>query len=168
MVCWINFLGKSVAGSFSVHRQRRMRVCWFVQVMNEAQKQLKSAPPDSLTYRLAVCFAIINSNHGGLRAIAHLWQVCVLSSVTFSIVDTVKSPAKRMVGTTQLHFLIKGIMFVLKQLEHVYPPPPPPHPDQEKKMCASNLNHSILSRIYFLRGTKTSPWWTTSVEIQIE
>lgn len=48
------------------------------EVSSEAAKQLKSAPPDSLTYRLAVCFAIINHNHGGLQAIAHLWQEFIL------------------------------------------------------------------------------------------
>uniref|UniRef100_UPI0037E8220F rab3 GTPase-activating protein catalytic subunit isoform X2 n=1 Tax=Semicossyphus pulcher TaxID=241346 RepID=UPI0037E8220F len=40
--------------------------------------QLKSAPIDSLTYRLALCVCLINYNHGGLRAVAHLWQEFVL------------------------------------------------------------------------------------------
>ncbi|XP_041671566.1 rab3 GTPase-activating protein catalytic subunit isoform X2 [Cheilinus undulatus] len=40
--------------------------------------QLKSAPIDSLTYRLALCICLINYNHGGLRAVAHLWQEFVL------------------------------------------------------------------------------------------
>lgn len=48
------------------------------EISNEAAKQLKSAPPDSLTYRMAVCFAIINHNHGGLHALAHLWQEFIL------------------------------------------------------------------------------------------
>ncbi|KAL8588274.1 hypothetical protein ACOMHN_008577 [Nucella lapillus] len=48
------------------------------EVFSEALKQLKSCSPDSLTYRLAVSFSIINHNHGGLRAIAHLWQEFVL------------------------------------------------------------------------------------------
>ncbi|XP_076435585.1 rab3 GTPase-activating protein catalytic subunit-like [Babylonia areolata] len=48
------------------------------EVFSEALKQLKSCSPDTLTYRLAVSFAIINHNHGGLRAIAHLWQEFVL------------------------------------------------------------------------------------------
>ncbi|XP_071319577.1 rab3 GTPase-activating protein catalytic subunit [Trachinotus anak] len=40
--------------------------------------QLKSAPSDSLTYRLALCVCLVNYNHGGLRAVAHLWQEFVL------------------------------------------------------------------------------------------
>ncbi|KAM6898865.1 rab3 GTPase-activating protein catalytic subunit isoform 1-T2 [Lycodopsis pacificus] len=40
--------------------------------------QLKSAPSDSLTYRLALCACLVNYNHGGVRAVAHLWQEFVL------------------------------------------------------------------------------------------
>lgn len=40
--------------------------------------QLKSAPSSSLTYRLALCACLVNYNHGGLRAVAHLWQEFVL------------------------------------------------------------------------------------------
>ncbi|XP_068161266.1 rab3 GTPase-activating protein catalytic subunit [Antennarius striatus] len=40
--------------------------------------QLKSAPTDSLTYRLALCVCLVNYNYGGLRAVAHLWQEFVL------------------------------------------------------------------------------------------
>ncbi|XP_034564013.1 rab3 GTPase-activating protein catalytic subunit [Notolabrus celidotus] len=40
--------------------------------------QLKSAPTDSLTYKLALCVCLINYNYGGLRAVAHLWQEFVL------------------------------------------------------------------------------------------
>ncbi|KAM9850623.1 rab3 GTPase-activating protein catalytic subunit [Aulostomus maculatus] len=40
--------------------------------------QLKSAPIDSLTYRLALCMCLVNFYHGGLRAVAHLWQEFVL------------------------------------------------------------------------------------------
>uniref|UniRef100_A0A672HTU9 Rab3 GTPase-activating protein catalytic subunit n=1 Tax=Salarias fasciatus TaxID=181472 RepID=A0A672HTU9_SALFA len=40
--------------------------------------QLKSAPSDSLTYRLALCVCLVNYNYGGLRAVAHLWQEVVL------------------------------------------------------------------------------------------
>ncbi|XP_053269260.1 LOW QUALITY PROTEIN: rab3 GTPase-activating protein catalytic subunit [Pleuronectes platessa] len=40
--------------------------------------QLKSAPSDSLTYRLALCVCLANYNYGGLRAVAHLWQEFVL------------------------------------------------------------------------------------------
>ncbi|XP_008277552.1 rab3 GTPase-activating protein catalytic subunit [Stegastes partitus] len=40
--------------------------------------QLKSAPSDSLTYRLALCVCLVNYNYGGMRAVAHLWQEFVL------------------------------------------------------------------------------------------
>lgn len=40
--------------------------------------QLKSAPSDSLVYRLALCMSLVNFYHGGLRAVAHLWQEFVL------------------------------------------------------------------------------------------
>uniref|UniRef100_A0A671VIU6 Rab3 GTPase-activating protein catalytic subunit n=1 Tax=Sparus aurata TaxID=8175 RepID=A0A671VIU6_SPAAU len=40
--------------------------------------QLKSAPSDSLTYRLALCMCVVNYSYGGLRAVAHLWQEFVL------------------------------------------------------------------------------------------
>ncbi|XP_065108539.1 rab3 GTPase-activating protein catalytic subunit isoform X1 [Paramisgurnus dabryanus] len=40
--------------------------------------QLKSAPSDSLTYRLALCMCLVNIYHGGVRAVAHLWQEFVL------------------------------------------------------------------------------------------
>ncbi|XP_012682028.1 rab3 GTPase-activating protein catalytic subunit isoform X2 [Clupea harengus] len=40
--------------------------------------QFKSAPSDSLTYRLALCTCMVNFYHGGVRAVAHLWQEFVL------------------------------------------------------------------------------------------
>ncbi|XP_063070153.1 rab3 GTPase-activating protein catalytic subunit [Engraulis encrasicolus] len=40
--------------------------------------QFKSAPSDSLTYRLALCICMVNFYHGGVRAVAHLWQEFVL------------------------------------------------------------------------------------------
>ncbi|KAM3591695.1 uncharacterized protein V6R79_005896 [Siganus canaliculatus] len=40
--------------------------------------QLKSAPSDSLTYRLALCVCLVNYYYGGLRAVAHFWQEFVL------------------------------------------------------------------------------------------
>lgn len=40
--------------------------------------QLKSAPSDSLTYRLALCLCMVNYSYGGLPAVAHLWQEFVL------------------------------------------------------------------------------------------
>ncbi|XP_064182780.1 rab3 GTPase-activating protein catalytic subunit [Anguilla rostrata] len=40
--------------------------------------QLKSAPSDSLTYRLALCLCMVNFYHGGVRGVAHLWQEFVL------------------------------------------------------------------------------------------
>ncbi|KAM5153307.1 rab3 GTPase-activating protein catalytic subunit [Mantella aurantiaca] len=40
--------------------------------------QLKSAPADSLTYKLALCLCLVNFYHGGVRGVAHLWQEFVL------------------------------------------------------------------------------------------
>ncbi|KAM9305112.1 rab3 GTPase-activating protein catalytic subunit isoform 1-T1 [Gastrophryne carolinensis] len=40
--------------------------------------QLKSAPVDSLTYKLALCLCMVNFYHGGVRGVAHLWQEFVL------------------------------------------------------------------------------------------
>uniref|UniRef100_A0A3Q3AZ99 Rab3 GTPase-activating protein catalytic subunit n=1 Tax=Kryptolebias marmoratus TaxID=37003 RepID=A0A3Q3AZ99_KRYMA len=40
--------------------------------------QLKSAPTDSLTYRLALCLCMVNYSYSGLPAVAHLWQEFVL------------------------------------------------------------------------------------------
>ena len=40
--------------------------------------QLKSAPGDSLTYRLALVLVLVHYSHGGLPAAAHLWQEVVL------------------------------------------------------------------------------------------
>ncbi|XP_068102031.1 rab3 GTPase-activating protein catalytic subunit [Hyperolius riggenbachi] len=40
--------------------------------------QLKSAPADSLTYKLALCLCMVNFYHGGVRGVAHLWQEFVL------------------------------------------------------------------------------------------
>ena len=50
----------------------------YQEVMKELNKQMKSAPLDSLTYKLAVTFCIINHHHGGLSAVAHLWQEFIL------------------------------------------------------------------------------------------
>uniref|UniRef100_A0A674NIF2 Rab3 GTPase-activating protein catalytic subunit n=1 Tax=Takifugu rubripes TaxID=31033 RepID=A0A674NIF2_TAKRU len=47
-------------------------------VISWALNQLKSAPSDSLTYRLALCLSLVNYNYGGLRAVAHVWQEFVL------------------------------------------------------------------------------------------
>eukprot|EP00918_Siedleckia_nematoides_P075131 GHVU01164295.1.p1 GENE.GHVU01164295.1~~GHVU01164295.1.p1 ORF type:complete len:938 (+),score=116.09 GHVU01164295.1:61-2814(+) len=44
----------------------------------EKLSQLKSSGIDSLPWRLAVCMCIVNHSHGGLRAVAHLWQEFVL------------------------------------------------------------------------------------------
>ena len=44
----------------------------------EAFRQFKSAPVDSLTHRLAVVMAVVNHSYGGVRAVAHLWQEFVL------------------------------------------------------------------------------------------
>ena len=39
--------------------------------------KLKSAPVDSLTYRLALCAIVVNMCHGGLSALAQLWHLFV-------------------------------------------------------------------------------------------
>ncbi|KAM9802175.1 rab3 GTPase-activating protein catalytic subunit isoform 7-T11 [Syngnathus typhle] len=40
--------------------------------------QLKSAPVQSLTHRLGLCMCLVNLYHGGLGAVAYLWQEFVL------------------------------------------------------------------------------------------
>ncbi|XP_041356173.1 rab3 GTPase-activating protein catalytic subunit-like [Gigantopelta aegis] len=50
----------------------------YQELMKQMNKQMKSAPLDSLTFKLAVTFCIINHNHGGLSAVAHLWQEFIL------------------------------------------------------------------------------------------
>ncbi|XP_058050021.1 rab3 GTPase-activating protein catalytic subunit isoform X2 [Ahaetulla prasina] len=40
--------------------------------------QFKSAPSESLTYKLALCLCMINFYHGGVKGVAHLWQEFVL------------------------------------------------------------------------------------------
>uniref|UniRef100_A0A7M4E8L7 Rab3 GTPase-activating protein catalytic subunit n=1 Tax=Crocodylus porosus TaxID=8502 RepID=A0A7M4E8L7_CROPO len=40
--------------------------------------QFKSAPSDSLTYKLALCLCMINFYHGGVKGVVHLWQEFVL------------------------------------------------------------------------------------------
>lgn len=49
-----------------------------VELKQELAKQLKSAPLDCLTVRLATCVCIINKNHGGWKAVAQLWQEVIL------------------------------------------------------------------------------------------
>ncbi|XP_014777563.1 rab3 GTPase-activating protein catalytic subunit [Octopus bimaculoides] len=49
-----------------------------VELKQEMAKQLKSAPLDSLTTRMATCLCLINRNHGGWKAVAQLWQEIVL------------------------------------------------------------------------------------------
>ncbi|KAK6194420.1 hypothetical protein SNE40_000056 [Patella caerulea] len=49
-----------------------------LKLMEDLSKQLKSSPVNGLTHRLAICFCIVNHHHGGLRAVAHLWQEFVL------------------------------------------------------------------------------------------
>ncbi|CAH1790436.1 unnamed protein product [Owenia fusiformis] len=40
--------------------------------------QLKSAPVESVTHKLAVCMCLVHHSYGGLKAVAHLWQEFVL------------------------------------------------------------------------------------------
>uniref|UniRef100_A0A8C5CA70 Rab3 GTPase-activating protein catalytic subunit n=1 Tax=Gadus morhua TaxID=8049 RepID=A0A8C5CA70_GADMO len=56
---------------------RTLSMCDFGKWSN-LFNQLKSAPSDSLTYRLALCVCLVNFYHGGVRALAHLWQEFVL------------------------------------------------------------------------------------------
>ncbi|XP_039258100.2 rab3 GTPase-activating protein catalytic subunit-like [Styela clava] len=42
--------------------------------VHELEHQIKSAPKDSLTYRLALCVTVINFCHGGVAAIAQVWH----------------------------------------------------------------------------------------------
>uniref|UniRef100_A0AAY4B730 Rab3 GTPase-activating protein catalytic subunit n=1 Tax=Denticeps clupeoides TaxID=299321 RepID=A0AAY4B730_9TELE len=58
---------------------REAKVCLSLHMGKENLfSQLKSAPLDSLTYRLALCICLVNFYHGGARGVAHLWQEFVL------------------------------------------------------------------------------------------
>ncbi|CAG5116376.1 unnamed protein product [Candidula unifasciata] len=48
------------------------------EIVGELSKQLKSAPVDSLTYRLSLALCNVNHNLGGLLGVAHLWQEFIL------------------------------------------------------------------------------------------
>ncbi|CAC5408910.1 RAB3GAP1 [Mytilus coruscus] len=50
----------------------------FTALLESLPKRLKTAPTDSLVYRLAVCLCIVNKNYGGLKGLAQLWQEFVL------------------------------------------------------------------------------------------
>nr|XP_057938705.1 rab3 GTPase-activating protein catalytic subunit [Doryrhamphus excisus] len=54
------------------------RKAWKDENTDDLYIQLKSAPPESLTYRLALCVCLVNFYHGGLRSVAYLWQEFVL------------------------------------------------------------------------------------------
>nr|XP_042711518.1 rab3 GTPase-activating protein catalytic subunit isoform X3 [Chrysemys picta bellii] len=47
-------------------------------IMLNLYSQFKSAPSDSLTYKLALCLCMINFYHGGVKGVAHLWQEFVV------------------------------------------------------------------------------------------
>ena len=49
-----------------------------VSITQDLTKQLKSAPIDSLLHRLSVCLCVLNQNHGGLFAVAQIWQEFIL------------------------------------------------------------------------------------------
>ncbi|XP_052237519.1 rab3 GTPase-activating protein catalytic subunit-like isoform X2 [Dreissena polymorpha] len=44
------------------------------KTLHTLPKQLKSAPVDGLLIRLSVCLCVLNHNHGGVLAVAQLWQ----------------------------------------------------------------------------------------------
>ncbi|XP_022111820.1 rab3 GTPase-activating protein catalytic subunit-like [Acanthaster planci] len=46
--------------------------------VKEWYRHFKSGPEDSITYKLAVAMCVVNHSHGGLKAVAHLWQEFVL------------------------------------------------------------------------------------------
>ena len=41
-------------------------------------RHFKTASEDSLSYKLATLLCVVNHSHGGLKAVAHLWQEFVL------------------------------------------------------------------------------------------
>ena len=43
-------------------------------VFQDRYRHFKTAPEDSLTYKLAVLLCVVNHSHGGLKAVAHVWQ----------------------------------------------------------------------------------------------
>nr|XP_020464557.1 rab3 GTPase-activating protein catalytic subunit isoform X2 [Monopterus albus] len=61
----------------SKNKTTQANTCGKVE-QDKTSDYLKSAPSDSLTYRLALCICLVNYTHGGLRAVAHLWQEFVL------------------------------------------------------------------------------------------
>ncbi|XP_078084245.1 rab3 GTPase-activating protein catalytic subunit isoform X11 [Mustelus asterias] len=66
-----------------MHRHRRVEESPISnEVLNSIllslYSQFKSAPSDSLTYKLALCLCMVNFYHGGMRGVAHLWQEFVL------------------------------------------------------------------------------------------
>ncbi|XP_071792280.1 rab3 GTPase-activating protein catalytic subunit-like isoform X2 [Asterias amurensis] len=46
--------------------------------VKEWYRHFKSGPEDSITYKLAIAMCVVNHSHGGLKAVAHLWQEFVL------------------------------------------------------------------------------------------
>ncbi|XP_033104847.1 rab3 GTPase-activating protein catalytic subunit-like isoform X2 [Anneissia japonica] len=48
------------------------------QENKEKYRHFKTAPEGSLVYKLAVCMCIVNYNHGGMKAAAHLWHEFLL------------------------------------------------------------------------------------------
>lgn len=62
----------------TVQNITRLFAHWSPCFLQNLYLQLKSAPSDSLTYRLALCMCVVNYSYGGLRAVAHLWQEFVL------------------------------------------------------------------------------------------
>ncbi|XP_072328728.1 rab3 GTPase-activating protein catalytic subunit isoform X4 [Scyliorhinus torazame] len=70
----------AVADAFNAKRSasRGSNIATFEEEGYSLYSQFKSAPSDSLTYKLALCLCMVNFYHGGMRGVAHLWQEFVL------------------------------------------------------------------------------------------
>ncbi|XP_078084240.1 rab3 GTPase-activating protein catalytic subunit isoform X7 [Mustelus asterias] len=70
----------AAADAFNAKRStsRGSNVATFEEEGCSLYSQFKSAPSDSLTYKLALCLCMVNFYHGGMRGVAHLWQEFVL------------------------------------------------------------------------------------------
>ncbi|XP_048390389.1 rab3 GTPase-activating protein catalytic subunit isoform X1 [Stegostoma tigrinum] len=75
------FLFPDAAGDVSNAKRSTSRgsnVATFEEESYNLYCQFKSAPSDSLTYKLSLCLCMVNFYHGGMRGVAHLWQEFVL------------------------------------------------------------------------------------------
>ncbi|XP_078408588.1 rab3 GTPase-activating protein catalytic subunit isoform X1 [Cetorhinus maximus] len=74
------FPDAAAADAFNAKRStsRGSNIATFEEEGYSLYSQFKSAPSDSLTYKLALCLCMVNFYHGGMRGVAHLWQEFVL------------------------------------------------------------------------------------------